>query len=185
MTIRALVASLVAGLAVGLVAMPAAAQFSKPFEMIKAVKDKKYTELRGLMLQCKCPNARTVDDVPVLVIAARNNDLQSARFLIESGANPSTAARDDGSTPLMEFAQRGNLEAVTMLIEAGADVDAGDNTGQTALIRAVRQRQIRTIEALLGAKADVEMPDYQGQTAIDVARNLRYRRVENLLLGKS
>lgn len=185
MTFRTLVASLVAGLAIGLLATPAAAQFSKPFEMIKAVKDKKYSELRSLMLQCKCPNARTVENVPVLVIAARNNDLQSARFLVESGANPSTAARDDGSTALMEFAQRGNLEAVTMLIEAGADVDAGDNTGQTALIRAVRQRQIRTIEALLEAKANVEMPDYQGQTAVDVARSMRYRTVENMLIGKS
>ena len=171
-------------LAIGatLLAAPAAeAQYSTPYELIKAVKDRDYTKIRTLMIKCRCPNARTAEDVPLLVIAARNGDVRTTRFLLESGANAKAVARDTGTTALMEFAKRGNLDGVRLLIDKGADLDAGDATGETALIYAVRSRRTRVIRALLDAGANIDMADYQGRTALDVARDMRYRDLEKLL----
>ncbi len=162
-------------------ASAADAQYSTPYELIKAVKEGDYTKIRTLMMKCRCPNARTAENVPLLVIAARNGDVRAARFLLESGANAKAVARDTGSTALMEFAKRGDLDGVRLLIESGADLDAGDATGETALIHAVRSRRVRVIRALLDAGADADMADYQGRTALDVARDMRYRDLEKLL----
>ena len=164
-----------------LAAPPAEAQYSTPYELIKAVKEGDYTEIRSLMLKCRCPNARTAEDVPLLVIAARNGDIRTAQYLLESGANVKAVARDTGTTALIEFARRGSLDGVRLLIESGADLDAGDATGETALIHAVRSRRVSVIRALLDAGANLDMADYQGRTALDIARTMRYRDIEKLL----
>ncbi|MFQ5347189.1 MAG: ankyrin repeat domain-containing protein [Rhodothalassiaceae bacterium] len=178
--------SLAAALVAILSGVPAAwAQYSTPYELIKAVKDRDYAGIRSLMLKCRCPNARTTEGIPILVIAARNGDTATARFLIESGANVTARAEDTGTNALMEFAQRGNLDGVRLLMENGADPDAGDNTGQTALIYAVRARKARVIRVLLEAGANPDMADYQGRTPLDVARQMRYRDIEKLFADAS
>lgn len=178
-----LLSAIVMILAMKTMSTPAAAQFSAAYEVIKAVEKKDYAELRTKMLKCRCPNVRTVEEVPVLVIAAQGSDVEIARYLLEQGANPNISDRSTKMTALMEFARRGNLEGVAMLIERNVDLDAGDNTGQTALVKAVRSRQIQVIRALLDAGANVDMPDYQGQTALDVARSMRLRDVERVLVS--
>lgn len=175
--------TMVMALMLQLMSTPVAAQFSAAYEVIKAVEDQDYTELRTKMLKCRCPNVRTVEEVPVLVIAARNSDVQIAQYLLDQGANPNIADRSTRVTALMEFARRGNLEGVAMLVGRNVDLDAGDSTGQTALVKAVRSRQIQVIRALLDAGANVDMPDYQGQTALDVARSMRLRDVERVLVN--
>ncbi|GER00769.1 hypothetical protein JCM17845_13920 [Iodidimonas gelatinilytica] len=164
---------------------PASAQFSAAYELIKAVEEQDYAELRTQMLKCRCPNVRTIDDVPVLVIAARNADKQIVEYLLESGANPNAADRTSKMTPLMEFARRGDVAGLNMLLARNADLDAGNDSGQTALMIAVRSRQARAVKALLDAGANVDMPDYQGQTALDVARSMRLRDLERLLMDAS
>ncbi|WP_281300555.1 MULTISPECIES: ankyrin repeat domain-containing protein [unclassified Iodidimonas] len=161
--------------------IPAAAQFSAAYELIKAVEDKDYGEMRTQMLKCRCPNVRNVDDIPVLVMAARNSDSKIIEYLLEMGANPDAADRHNRSTALMELARRGNLDGVQMLIQKGADLNAGNSTGQTALMLAAQSRNGRVVSALLEAGADPDMPDYQGQTVFDIARNNRYRDIERLL----
>lgn len=161
------------------------AQFSAAFDLIKAVKDQDYNEVRTQMLKCRCPNARNADDVPVLLIAAQGNSTQIVSFLIDSGANPNIADRAKKTTALMEFASRGNLDGVALLLSKGADADAGDSTGQTALMMAVRTRQTRVIRALLDAGATVDIANYRGETAVDIAQNMRYRDVEKMLLDAS
>lgn len=111
---------------------PAAAQFSAAYELIKAVEEQDYGEMRTQMLKCRCPNVRNVDDVPVLVMAARNSDSKIIEYLLEMGANPDATDRNTRSTALMELARRGDLNGVQMLIKKGADLNAGNNTGQTA-----------------------------------------------------
>ncbi|RMF14484.1 MAG: hypothetical protein D6757_06165 [Alphaproteobacteria bacterium] len=160
---------------------PARAQFSAAFELIKAVKDGDLKKAREEMLKCNCATARTGDGTPVLAIAAQNNDLEMARFLLASGANPNAADRITGETPLMIFARQDNIEAIRLLTRHGADPDAADRSGETALMKAVRTRKVRALRVLLEIGADPAVTDYQGQTAADIARAMRLRNFERLL----
>jgi ankyrin repeat protein len=63
----------------------------------------------------------------------------------------------DGDTPLHVFAWRNDLEAVEILIAAGADVNAKGEMDETALHIAITQQNIPMIQALLkaGARDDI------------------------------
>jgi ankyrin repeat protein len=68
-------------------------------------------------------NATNGDDENALHLAARRNDLEAARLLIEAGINIDQHG-DLGRTPLHEAASHGHQEMVLLLIESGADVHA-------------------------------------------------------------
>lgn len=159
------------------------AQFSTVYELIKAVQEQKYEEVRTLMQRCRCPNARTAEDVPVLVVAAANNNVAIAGFLLDSGANPNAVSRTSRTSALMQFAGNGNEAGVRLLIGAGAQLDAADSVGETALMKAVRTRRPMVVRLLVEAGANTEMPDYQGRTALDIARSLRLRDMEQILVN--
>jgi len=159
----------------------AQAQFSTPYELQKAVEEGNLGEVRTLMAKCRCPNTRHNDETPILVLAAQNGSRDIAAYLLESGANPNATSRQGGISALMAFAERGDRSGIEMMLDKGADIDAGDATGETALIKAVRARRESSVTLLLEKGADAQMPDYQGRMAIDHARNLRLSRISSLL----
>ncbi|MCW3051299.1 MAG: hypothetical protein JWN14_469 [Chthonomonadales bacterium] len=65
-------------------------------------------------------------------LPATNSDTTIARLLMEAGENPNSAA-EDGYTPLMSAAVRGDVNHVRLLLANGADVHAKDMDGKTAL----------------------------------------------------
>ena len=102
--------------------------------------------------------------VPPLTVAALHRDVPMMSLLLQNGANPNGCA--PGSiTALMTAAYVKNLEAVELLIEAGADLDALYNEGCSALYFSVEknfgrktlrlqfQEGKRIIKALLRAGA--------------------------------
>ena len=118
-----------------------------------------------------------------LLRAAKAGDLPAMRLLLAHGANPSlpTAA---GITPVMAAAGNGSvvldtrgrykteeqaIEAVKVLLAAGADINARDNVGQTALYGAATWGWNDLVRALAAEKADLMVKDSRGQTAADVA----------------
>jgi len=157
------------------------AQYSTPVELIRAVEEGNVSKVRELMKECRCPNTRTTDGDPALVVAARNGSMQLARFLLESGANPNMASRESEVTALMEFAQQDQVAGVDLLLKNGAKIDAADSAGDTALMYAVSARAHRVVQLLTAKGADPRLANYQGQTALDLARSRRYRRIETLL----
>ena len=89
-------------------------------------------------------------------------------------------ARDkDGWTPLMAAADYNpNPEVITMLVKAGADVNAQTRDGYTALMYAAGQRNPEVITMLLEAGADVKAWDTLSMTALmwAAAHNRESRR---------
>lgn len=169
---------------IGLVAVlsgPAQAQFSDRYDMLKAIDEQNYDEVRELMAKCRCPNTRNADGEPALLLAARSGSLKITEFILDEGANPNAPSRTSGVTALMIFARRDNAAGVELLLGRGADVNAADNTGETALMYAVRGRARRVLPILLAKGADRERANYQGQTAIEIAQRNRYRQMERLL----
>src|SRR5205814_803101 len=75
--------------------------------------------------------------------------------LLKAGANAKQRG-PAGETMLMLSARNGNPEAVTLLVAAGADVNAKEPIrGTTALMWAVEQRHPEAVAALIDGKADV------------------------------
>ncbi|CAL5227450.1 g10416 [Coccomyxa viridis] len=75
-----------------------------------------------------------------------------------------------GYTPLHYAARSGHLEAVRMLIKAGANVNMTTSAGKaTPLHRAAYMGHSAVAEALLHSGADASLQDADGQTALDKA----------------
>ena len=65
--------------------------------------------------------------------------------------------------------ESGNLEAVKVLIAAGADVNAKNNNGETALMRASKSRNYEAdgaVSVLIEAGTEVDAKDKNGWTAL-------------------
>ncbi len=93
----------------------------------------------------------------VLAYAIKSNDLEKLESL--SGKFDADQ-KDEAGTPFVALAaERGFLEIVKMLVEAGADVDAMNAVGHTALNRAVFFGKADVVDYLLEKKADVNVTD--------------------------
>jgi ankyrin repeat protein len=102
-----------------------------------------------LLLKNKAnPNLDTKSLSHPLYSAIQNNDLKTAKLLIEAGAWLNQVNYYNKATPLMLAAQTGNLEAIKLLLEYGADILATNTTGQTCLSLAIQHKH-RQVEAYL------------------------------------
>jgi ankyrin repeat protein len=117
---------------------------------------------------------------PVLEIAAQNNDPSVLTLLLTKGAKLN-ARGVYGYTALMRAAGRGNVEAVSLLLKAGADPNVRDALfGETALHKAARssnrrfgepagaiERRKKVARLLLQAGADKNITNSRGRKALD------------------
>jgi hypothetical protein len=90
--------------------------------------------------------------------------LETAKFLINHGADVNKAGTV--GTPLHAAAKRGYVDAIQMLLKAGADVDARDAAGNTPLHVA---GTFEARDALVKAGADVNAANAAGSTPLHVA----------------
>ncbi len=110
------------------------------------------------------------------------------RALLAAGADPDLAT-DDGTTPLMMAAGLGVRshqpltprgvpsppaeEAVRVLVEAGADVNAANHGDFTALHGATFRGLNEVIQYLVEQGADIDARDYRGRTAYRMAEGAK------------
>jgi len=92
-----------------------------------------------------------------LLFAARHNDVDSARLLLDAGAKVHEKAAD-GNTPLVLAAMSGHGQFASFLLDRGADPNAA-GAGYTALHAAVLRADPALVKALLakGANPNVRM----------------------------
>lgn len=102
---------------------------------------------------------------PEFYAAIRANDLGALRALIGAGRFDNPDSR--GRTPLMQAAAAGSIEAMRLLVSAGARVNAADNSGITPLMFGVRD--LDKVRFLLDRGADSTAKSSQGQTALLIA----------------
>ena len=75
----------------------------------------------------------------------------------------------DGLTPLMVASLWGGPEEITLLLEAGANVDLQSNDGKTAVMLAVEKARPENIACLLAHHANLQLTDRHGNTALSMA----------------
>jgi ankyrin repeat protein len=98
--------------------------------------------------------------------AIRSNDLARLKTLV--GTRDEANARGPlGSTPLMDAAVAGSVEAMSFLLDKGAEVDAQNPFGTTALMMSATQ--IDKVKLLLDRGAKPNLASKQGRTAVFVA----------------
>ncbi|HEX6362566.1 MAG TPA: ankyrin repeat domain-containing protein, partial [Albitalea sp.] len=120
-----------------------------------------------------------------LMRAARTNDHEVMRLLLDAGADPN-ATLPDGTTVLMIAAgqglgglrgegprirvptEAGAVEAVKVLLDRGAKINATNTQGNTALHAAVGRGE-SVVRLLAERGADLHAQNKQGFTALDVA----------------
>src|SRR4051794_8170030 len=101
-----------------------------------------------------------------LYTAIRANDLQRLKILLDEGLAANVEGPDK-VTPLMAAAAVGSLDAMKMLIERHADVNAVNTYGSTALMLSVTDA--KKVRLLLDHGAEVNVAARSGRTALIIA----------------
>jgi len=125
------------------------------------------------------------------LMAADRADIPLMRELLKAGADP-LLPNADKTTPLMAAAGLGTsdpleeagtedeaLEAVKMLLDLGADINAVDNKGDTAMHGAAYGNFPMIVQLLANRGADVNIwkrPDTEGRTPLFIAEGYKAGR---------
>lgn len=128
------------------------------------------------------PNVKFYDETDqptVLIFAAKRGYKQILQLLIQHKANIEAQAGVYGrfdSNALMAAALAGKLDCLTLLIEAGANLDAQNYFGQSAAMFAVYGRQPDCLKLLLEKGADPNLQTFEikhdrsgGESALHIA----------------
>jgi ankyrin repeat protein len=122
------------------------------------------------------------DGATPLMRASKGTDLPVMRALLDNGADPNLTTRNYTTALMLASGLRGTqrggrgpgepgnqtLDAVTLLLERGADVDAFNSAGLTPLHVAAERGEDEVVALLIERGAD-HVPDKLGRTALDLA----------------
>jgi ankyrin repeat protein len=103
--------------------------------------------------------------------AAQWHNVDAVRFLLERGADVN-ATDSFRNTPLLSlsnyFSGSGTKATAiaTMLLDAGADIDARNKEGVTSVLAAAGGKNVPLVELLLSRGADINARDSEGRTAL-------------------
>ena len=122
------------------------------------------------MVAGETPSGETVSST-ALCAAASLGQLETARLLLDGGADPGLADCD-GGTPLIHAVTSGCLGVVRLLLERGVALDTTTSRrpgGRTAFHYACAANQPGCAEALARAGCDVGIKDVNGETGRQMA----------------
>ena len=101
--------------------------------------------------------------------AARAGDLSDIEQYLSNGISVDAVDPEQGGTPLMWAAVKGQTEAIQLLIRRGADVNSLSQDGGTALHAAAFLGHEGAVDVLVQNQAKVNARNNRGNTPLDVA----------------
>jgi ankyrin repeat protein len=105
------------------------------------------------------------DGTTPLIRAAKSNDLNILRALLDGGADPTLTLKDRTTTAMIAT----SLDAIKLLVERGVDVNAFNTNGQTILHNAAGRGANPIIQYVVEKGARLDRKDKQGRTPLDIA----------------
>jgi len=115
-----------------------------------------------------------------LRLAIKFNDLIDLERALEEMIDPNLELNALGQTPLMIAVMKGSLPIVELLLEAGANPNAQDDSGTTALML-TWDCDLEITRVLIRAGADPSLRNAAGETALDIARRKKQGAIMALL----
>ncbi|KAK3369237.1 ankyrin repeat-containing domain protein [Lasiosphaeria ovina] len=119
-----------------------------------------------------------------LQIAARRQDHDALKLLLDHHADPNEVGKEDRHTTLQIAVQKGNLFMIELLLERGANINAppDPDKGATALQHAAMGGFVGIAEMLIEKGADVNAPaaENDGRAALEGAAE--YGRIDMIQL---
>lgn len=104
----------------------------------------------------------------ILFDSASKNQINMFKICLNSASINDINHHDiDQLTPLIIASQKGHFEMVKALVEAGADVNAGDVAGETAIYHAMVNQKYDIVEYLLRHNADPAVIGMYGTSFLD------------------
>lgn len=120
-------------------------------------------------------NVPAPDGFPPFALAIFFGHPEVYRFLLEEGADVNQPAANAMQVAAVHAAvSRGDLDALTLILEHGADPRARQQGGWTALHAAAANGNRRAAEMLIEAGAEVHARTDKGETAADLARGSQH-----------
>ncbi|MEE9593014.1 MAG: ankyrin repeat domain-containing protein, partial [Thermoplasmata archaeon] len=117
-----------------------------------------------------------------LHLGAHFGSVDVLRTLLANGANHrATSHNSNGNQPLQAAAAGRQIEAVTLLLEAGADPDADSESGFTALRTAAASGDVDMTRNLLESGATVDVMTEGGKTPMELAIEADHAAVVDIL----
>lgn len=139
--------------------------------------------VRSLLRQGVAADAADRRGLSPLMLATRNNCIETMRALLEGGADINLRRGGTDSWPaLMHAIHRGHRRAALALLEWGADPDARGRCGYSALMMAAGCGDRELVAALLAHGADPRARQVLGFTAMDYAIGYGQNEIMSLLI---
>ncbi|KAF4180179.1 hypothetical protein CNMCM8927_005286 [Aspergillus lentulus] len=105
------------------------------------------------------------------------NSIAILRFLLEHGAQTEAVEPDRRQTPLLWASIDGNTDAMRLLLNHGANINASDDEGCTALHLAAESGNHEAVQLLVDKRADIFAIDYNADTPLDLAASVSVREI--------
>ncbi|HUK36182.1 MAG TPA: ankyrin repeat domain-containing protein [Vicinamibacterales bacterium] len=118
-------------------------------------------------------DGQLTEGATALTRAAKASDVPVIKALLDAGADATLTLSNRTTTAMVAAGGAAPepkvLEAVTLLVEHGVDVNAFNANGQTILHNAATRGQNSVIEYVASKGAKLDRRDKQGRTALDIA----------------
>jgi len=124
-------------------------------------------------------SAAAAPSVDIWTAAAQGN-IEAIKQHLAAGTDLNAKEPAGGSTPLMVAALLGQTEAAKLLIEKGANINAGNNEGSTALLIAAFFCHSETVKLLLDKGAEVNAKNIRSETPLDAVAGPWSQELEGL-----
>jgi uncharacterized protein len=122
------------------------------------------------------------DGFTALALAAYIGQKETARYLLENGADSNAVAKNEtGFTALTGAVSQNHTEVAKMLIENGANVNYSYEGGFTPLMHAAYAGSFELVKLLLEHGADPNAKNGEGKTPLAFSREKGHDRVTELL----
>lgn len=138
---------------------------------IHAALYKGHLSIAGLLIRSGANvNSRDKENSTPLHVAIGTGDTKIMDHLIAYGADVNgTDSESNSSCPLFIALNKRNLDAISLLVDRGADINVRDDKGSTPLHITSRDGLTDPVKALLNRGADVHAQDNQKSTPLHLA----------------